>query len=56
MGFNVEIFTLYGLAIGFNYYSSEMEDIEVEQPYKLYQFMILMVGISIVIPIADKDE
>ena len=56
MGFNVEIFPLYGLAIGFNYYSSEMEDIEVEQPYKLYQFMILMVGISIIVPIADKDE
>lgn len=56
MGFNVEIFPLYGLAIGFNYYSSEMEDLEVEQPYKLYQIMLFMVGISIIVPIEEKEE
>jgi len=56
MNFNVEIFPLYGLAIGFNYYSSEMEDFEVEQPYKLYQLMFLFFGVSIIVPIVDSEE
>jgi hypothetical protein len=56
MNFNVEIFPLYGLAIGFNFYSTDMEDLEVEQPYKLYQLMFLFFGVSIIVPIADSEE
>jgi len=56
MNFNVEIFPLYGLAIGFNFYSTDMEDLEVEQPYKLYQLMFLFFCVSIIVPIAESEE
>lgn len=47
----LKTFKIYGLVLGINLFSSELEDdfSENETPYKMIQIMLLVFGFSIII-------